>query len=63
MRGHKVALALKFKQLETLQKLGFRAVRTDNDTRNAAMLAVNANLGFVRQVAVLVMQKDFALES
>lgn len=60
MRGHKVALALKVKQLEALKKLGFNAVRTDNDTRNAPMLAVNARLGFERQAAVLVMQKDFA---
>ena len=38
----------------------FNAVRTDNDTRNAPMLAVNARLGFERQMAVLVMQKDYA---
>jgi mycothiol synthase len=62
-RGQRIALALKVKQLEALQKLGFRAVRTDNDTRNSAMLAVNAKLGFERQVAVLVMQKDFAPSS
>ena len=59
-RGQQVALALKVKQLEALQKLGFNAVRTDNDTRNAAMLAVNAKLGFERQVAVLQLEKDFA---
>ncbi len=59
-RGQGVALALKVKQLEALRSLGFNAVRTDNDTRNAPMLAVNARLGFERQVAVLVMQKDFA---
>ena len=60
MRGQRIALALKVKQLEALKQLGFQAVRTDNDTRNAAMLAVNNRLGFERQVAVLVMQKDFA---
>ena len=59
-RGQRIALALKVKQLEALQKLGFGAVRTDNDTRNAPMLAVNARLGFERQMAVLVMQKDYA---
>ena len=59
MRGQRIALALKVKQLEALKKLGFATVRTDNDTRNSGMLAVNAKLGFERQVAVLVMQKDF----
>ena len=59
-RGQRIALALKVKQLEALRSLGFVAVRTDNDTRNAPMLAVNARLGFERRVAVLVMQKDFA---
>ena len=59
-RGQRIALALKVKQLEALRKLGVQTVRTDNDTRNALMLAVNARLGFERQVSVLVMQKDFA---
>ena len=59
-RGQQIALALKVKQLEALGQLGFVTVRTDNDTRNAAMLMVNAKLGFERQVAVLIMRKDFA---
>jgi mycothiol synthase len=62
-RGQQIALALKVRQLEALRKLGFTAVRTDNDTRNAPMLAVNARLGFERQVAVLLLEKDFWLSS
>lgn len=62
-RGQRVALALKVRQLEALKSLGFQAVRTDNDTRNAPMLAVNARLGFERQVAVLLLQKEFAPRS
>jgi mycothiol synthase len=56
-RGRGIATALKVRQLEAAQRLGFVTVRTDNDTRNAPMLAVNAKLGFVRQPAVLSLAK------
>jgi mycothiol synthase len=59
VRGRNIATALKVRQLMAAQKLGFGTVRTDNDTRNAAMLAVNQKLGFVRQPAALVMKKSF----
>ncbi len=58
-RGRGIATALKIKQIEVAQKLGFNTIRTDNDTRNTAMLAINNKLGFVRQPAVLVMKKEF----
>jgi mycothiol synthase len=58
-RGRGIATALKVRQLEAAQRLGYSTVRTDNDTRNTAMLAVNGKLGFVRQPAALVMKKEF----
>jgi mycothiol synthase len=59
-RGRGIATALKIKQIQVVQKLGFTTIRTDNDTRNTAMLAINDKLGFERQPAVLVMKKEFA---
>jgi mycothiol synthase len=59
-RGQGIATALKVKQIESAKALGFTHIRTDNDSRNAAMLAVNEKLGFQRQPAVLVMRKDFS---
>jgi mycothiol synthase len=56
-RGRGVAMALKVKQLRAARESEFQWIRTDNDTRNAAMLAVNEKLGFQRQPAVLSMLK------
>jgi mycothiol synthase len=58
-RGRGIATALKIKQIEVAQKMGFSTIRTDNDTRNTVMLAINDKLGFIRQPAVLVMKKEF----
>ncbi|MEY4530538.1 MAG: hypothetical protein RLZZ156_1259 [Deinococcota bacterium] len=59
VRGRGIATALKVKQIEMAQKLGFTIIRTDNDTRNTGMLAINDKLGFIRQPAVLVLKKEF----
>jgi mycothiol synthase len=59
VRGRGIATALKIRQIETAQNLGFTTIRTDNDTRNTGMLAINDKFGFVRQPAVLVMKKEF----
>jgi GNAT superfamily N-acetyltransferase len=56
-RGRGIATALKVKQLEVLRRLGFTHVRTDNDSRNVTMIAVNTKLGFVRGPAVLSVVK------
>ena len=56
-RGRGVAMALKVRQLTTARDLGYKMIRTDNDTRNAPMLAVNEKLGFQHQPAVLSMLK------
>ncbi len=59
VRGRGIATALKIRQIKMAQQLGFSTIRTDNDTRNTAMLAINDKLGFVRQPAVLVVKKEF----
>ncbi|HLO98641.1 MAG TPA: GNAT family N-acetyltransferase [Fimbriimonas sp.] len=58
-RGKHIALSLKVTQATEAKRLGIASVKTDNDTRNAPMLAVNDRLGFVRQPAVLSMKKEF----
>ena len=58
-RKQGVALALKVAQATEVKRLGIATIKTDNDTRNAPMLKVNDKLGFVRQPAVISLQKDF----
>jgi mycothiol synthase len=58
-RGQGLATAIKVRALRAVLELGFKTVRTDNDTQNASMLAVNEKLGYQRQPAVLSMLKTF----
>jgi mycothiol synthase len=58
-RGQGLATAIKVRSLRAALELGFKTVRTDNDTKNAPMLAVNDKLGYQRQPAVLSMLKSF----
>jgi mycothiol synthase len=58
-RGQGLATAIKVHSLRAMLELGFKTVRTDNDTQNTAMLAVNDKLGYQRQPAVLSMLKSF----
>jgi mycothiol synthase len=58
-RGRGIALALKLRQIEAAKALGFATVRTDNDTRNAAMLAINEKLGFVRLPVVISLKSNW----
>ncbi len=58
-RGRGIAQALKVLVIEAAKNAGFTSIRTDNDTRNAPMLAVNIKFGFVRQPAVLSVRKIF----
>ncbi len=50
-RGLGIATALKLRTIEYAQRDGYRVIRTFNSSRNDAMLAINQNLGFVRQPA------------
>ena len=58
-RGLGVAQAVKSRAIETAKGLGFTAIRTDNDTRNAPMLAINEKMGFARQPAVLTVTRTW----
>ncbi|RIH83068.1 Acetyltransferase YpeA [Calidithermus terrae] len=57
-RGRKIALALKVAGIRLARELGFESIRTDNDSRNAPMLAVNRKLGFVPGPASLTLEKE-----
>jgi GNAT superfamily N-acetyltransferase len=50
-RRRKVALALKLRGIHYAKEAGAPAIRTDNDSKNLAMLAINEKLGFKRQPA------------
>lgn len=50
-RGRGIATALKLATIEFAQRHGIPALRTNNDTVNAAMLAVNDRLGYRRLAA------------
>ncbi len=52
-RGRGIALALKLRVVKYALEQGYTTIRTDNDTRNAPMLAINDKLGFVRQPALI----------
>jgi mycothiol synthase len=58
-RGQGLATAIKVHALRAVFELGFKTVRTDNDTQNVPMLTVNDKLGYERQPAVLSMLKSF----
>ena len=46
-RGRKVAQALKILAVQQARARGVAQIETGNDSRNAAMLAINRKLGFV----------------
>lgn len=59
-RGCKIAQALKVRGVELAKTLGFESIRTDNDSRNAAMIAINDKLGFERGPSSITLQKRLA---
>jgi mycothiol synthase len=58
-RGRGIALALKLRVIKYALEQGYTTIRTDNDTRNAPMLAINDKLGFVRQPALISVVKFY----
>ena len=58
-RGRGIALALKLRTIRFALEHGYTTIRTDNDTRNAPMLAINDKLGFERQPALISVVKFY----
>ncbi|MBC8065515.1 MAG: GNAT family N-acetyltransferase [Chlorobia bacterium] len=62
-RGKGIAKALKANAAKWAIANGYRTVRTDNDTRNAPMLAINDKLGFRRLPGMITFRKQLAVEA
>jgi mycothiol synthase len=59
-RGRGIAGALKLRTVEYGRAQGFAEIRTENDTRNAPMLHINAALGFQLEPARIIFEKHFS---
>lgn len=57
-RGKGIAMALKLETVKYARALGVDHIKTWNDQRNRPMLRVNEALGFVKQPAWIVFQRD-----
>lgn len=61
-RGQKIARALKRAVNQGAIQMGFTAIRTNNDTRNEPMLAVNERLGYERLPGTITLVRQVALD-
>ena len=57
-RGRGIAWALKLRTIAYARDHGYRRIMTWNNTENKPILAINDRLGFVRQPAWIVVEKD-----
>ena len=57
-RGRKLAQAVKALALRKARTFGVGAVRTSHNSENAAMIAIDTKLGYVRTPGVLIMEKE-----
>jgi mycothiol synthase len=58
-RGKGIAQVLKVIGIQRAIALGLQTIQTNNDERNATMLAINRKLGFVEQPGFFVVRKEF----
>jgi mycothiol synthase len=58
-RKRNIALALKIRAIRCARANGYVSIRTDNDSTNVGMLAINDKLGFKRGAANLSLLKEF----
>lgn len=56
-RGRGIALALKLLVIRKARELGATSIKTDNDSQNAPMLAINTKLGYVREPGIYIVRK------
>jgi GNAT superfamily N-acetyltransferase len=56
-RGRKIALALKLLTIRAAQRWGVDYIRTNNDSQNVPMLAINHKLGYVPQPGLYRLMK------
>jgi len=59
-RGKGIAMALKLGVIDFARRNGYEKVKTWNASDNASMLAVNAKLGFKREVGWITLEKSLA---
>ena len=59
-RGKGIALALKLKAIEYAQNNNGKYIRTNNDSNNASMLAVNKKLGYEAKSGFFSLVKNVA---
>lgn len=57
-RGRGIALALKLVSVQTARRYGAPYMRTNNDSQNAPMLAVNRKMGYVPAPGIWRMRKE-----
>lgn len=62
-RGRGLALAVKVKSIEYVRSKGAPAIRTNNHSANAPMLAVNRKLGYIPCPGIYEVGKDLSPES